>query len=188
MERRAQNGSPLVPTTMHHATINLSFVLALACVPASRAATEPLSEALPRITRQSPLQTDFLYAIRMVESGDVYNCRPGKLGEQGPYQFRREVWNQYTQAPFAQARTAFADQVAQEHYQWIVKRLRSHGLAPTAWRVAAAWNGGVESVVSGRVPRAARSYATRVVNLVQDQAAIRAALTPRYRIEVASVP
>jgi len=124
----------------------------------------------------------------MVESGNIYNCPPGRFGEQGPYQFRREVWNQYTRAPFARARTSFADEVAIQHYQWIATRLRSHGIAPTSWRVAAAWNGGVESVVSGRVPRATRDYASRVVNLVEEQQSIRAAVTPRYRIQLASLP
>jgi len=173
---------------MHHATLNLSFVLALACVPVSQAATVHATDAPPAQSRAAQQREDFLYAIRMVESGGNYNCPAGRYGEQGPYQFRREVWQQYTQAPFAQARTALADEVALEHYQWIVTRLRNRGLTPSAWRIAAAWNGGVESVVSGRVSRAARSYATRVVNLVEDQQAIRIAMTPRYRIEVARTP
>jgi len=173
---------------MHRATLNLSFVLALACLPAAEAATEHVPETLPSLSRSAQQHEDFLYAIRMVESGDNYNCPPGRFGEQGPYQFRREVWNQYTRAPFARARTGYADQVALEHYQWIVSRLKSNGMTPSPWRIAAAWNGGVESVISGRVPRASRSYATRVVNLVEDQQSIRAAMTPRYRIQLASSP
>ena len=174
---------------MHSATLNLSFVLALACVPAAEAAREQvLPNSIPSATHAQLAHQDFLYAIRMVETGDVYNCRPGRLGEQGPYQFRREVWTHYTSAPFAEARTSFADQVALEHYQWLAYRLKSNGLAPSAWRIAAAWNGGVEAVISGHVPRASRDYASRVVNLIEDEQSIRTALTPRYRIQLASVP
>jgi hypothetical protein len=145
-------------------------------------------EPVPSATRAELARQDFLYAIRMVETGDIYNCKPGRLGEQGPYQFRREVWTRYTHAPFAEARTRFADQVALEHYQWIAHRLQRNGLAPSPWRIAAAWNGGVEAVISGHLPRACRDYASRVVNLIDDQQSIRTALTPRYRIQLASVP
>lgn len=173
---------------MQSAALNLSFVLALACVPAAKAVKEPaVPDSLPSATRAQLAHQDFLYAIRMVETGDVYNCKPGRRGEQGPYQFRREVWTRYTSAPFADARTPFADQVALEHYQWIVSRLRSNGLSPSPWRIAAAWNGGLKAVISGRVPRATRDYASRVVNLIEDQQSIRAALTPRYQIQLASL-
>jgi len=174
---------------MHSATIKLSFVLALAIAPAAEAAQEQaVPETLPTASRTELSHKDFLYAIREVETGNVYDCKPGRLGEQGPYQFRREVWTHYTNAPFADARTGFADRVALEHYQWIAERLRSNGLTPTQWRIAAAWNGGVEAVISGRVPRASRNYATRVMNLVEEQQAIRTALTPKYRIQFASLP
>jgi hypothetical protein len=174
---------------MHSATLNFSFVLALACVPAAGAAQEQVEPVpVPSATRAQLAHQDFLYAIRMVETGNIYNCKPGRLGEQGPYQFRREVWTHYTHAPFADARTPFADQVALEHYRWIANRLQSNGLTPSPWRIAAAWNGGVEAVISGHVPRASRDYASRVVNLIEDQQSIRTALTPRYRIEFASVP
>jgi hypothetical protein len=174
---------------MHSAALNLSFVLALAFVPAAEAAREQvLPDTLPTASHTQLAHQDFLYAIRMVETGDVYNCKPGRLGEQGPYQFRREVWTHYTSAPFADARTPFADQVALEHYQWLAYRLKSNGLTPTPWRIAAAWNGGVEAVISGRVPRASRDYASRVVNLIEDQQSMRTALTPKYQIQLASVP
>jgi len=174
---------------MHSAALNFSLVLALACAPVVQGAREQVvPDSLPSATRSQLAHQDFLYAIRMVETGNVYNCKPGRLGEQGPYQFRREVWTHYTRAPFTEARTPFADQVALEHYQWLVTRLESNGLTPTPWRIAAAWNGGVEAVISGRVPRASRDYASRVVNLIQDQQTMRIALTPRYRIQLASMP
>lgn len=130
--------------------------------------------------------SDFLYAIRVVESGNrYYDCPTGSHGEQGPYQFRREVWRQYTHASFWQARTELADQVALRHYSWLVHRLREAGRLPTAWAIAAAWNGGIDAVLTGRLSPATRSYATRVTNLFEDQLRVRASLTPRYRIVVA---
>lgn len=125
---------------------------------------------------------DFLYAIRVVESGNRYDCPAGPYGEQGPYQFRRAVWRQYTSEPFYRARTAFADRVAQRHYEWIVRLLRSRGVRPSDYAVAAAWNGGVGAVIRGRIPAATRDYAARVVNIVESEGRMRAAATPRYRI------
>src|SRR5579884_1897621 len=67
----------------------------------------------------------FLTAIRQVESGGRYDCPRGRFGEEGPYQFRRETWRQYTSEPFNLARTAYADEVAAAHYSWLVERLEA---------------------------------------------------------------
>lgn len=154
--------------------LNLGLVVALyAAAPGTAATLAP--------------QDDFLYAIRVVESGNRYDCPSGPYGEQGPYQFRRSVWEQYTAAPFYRARTAFADRVAQRHYDWIVRVLRSRGLRPSDYAVAAAWNGGVGSVIRGRIPAVTRDYASRVVNIVESEARMRAAAEapPRYHIAYA---
>lgn len=149
----------------------------LAC--ATAAQTAPLARCATRVD-------DVLYAIRQVESGDRYfDCPIGRHGEQGPYQFRREVWRQYTRAPFRQARTGLADTVALRHYSWLLQELQRGGLEPTVWQVAAAWNGGVEAVLSGRLAPATRDYANRVVNIVESEVRLRAALTPTYRVAFA---
>jgi hypothetical protein len=132
---------------------------------------------------------DFLQAIRLVETGDNYNAPPGRLGEQGPYQFRREVWRRYTHAPFAQARTSLADRIAAEHYDWLREELAEAGVSPSIWNIAAAWNSGIGSVRSGHIPRAARDYANRVRNIMREdareEAAMRRADTPHFHIAVA---
>lgn len=129
---------------------------------------------------------DFLQAIRQVETGDNYNAPPGRLGEQGPYQFRREVWRHYTHAPFAQARTSLADVIAARHYDWIRRQLSQSGIAPSSWNIAAAWNSGVGAVRSGHIPSVSRDYANRVRNLMRDQVALRRSFTPQFHIAVAS--
>jgi len=132
---------------------------------------------------------DFLYAIRLVESGDRYDGPCGKGGELGPYQFRYTVWRQYTTAPFAEARTALADQVAAQHYRWIARRLQSHGVPATHWNIAAAWNSGVRAVITGRIPACTRDYATRVVNLMEREAAIRhSSLAPDLGLALVGQP
>ena len=125
---------------------------------------------------------DVLYAIRQVESGDRYDGPPGSRGELGAYQFRRQVWYQHTREPFDQARTAYADKVAADHYRWIAGQLSSAGLTPTPWNIAAAWNSGLTAVRSQRIPRSTRDYANRVDNLVHEKVALRQALTPHFRI------
>ncbi len=131
-------------------------------------------------------ELDFLSAVRQVESGDRYDCPPGRAGELGAYQFRREVWSRYTQAAFTQAQTSVADEVAARHYAWIASQLEARGIAVSPWNLAVAWNGGIGTVGSRRIPRATRDYADRVVNLVQDAAELRRSLTPEFHIALAS--
>ena len=128
-----------------------------------------------------PDQSAFLHAIRLVESGDCYDSPRGRCGELGAYQFRLMVWRQHTTAPFSQARTRFADTVAARHYSWITQRLRANGIEPTSWNIAAAWNSGVSSVVSGAIPAATQDYATRVVNLMERDGAYQVALNTKFQ-------
>jgi len=140
-------------------------ILLLSCIGSVAAYAAPVSEQ------------SFLHAIRQVESGDRYDSPRGKAGEVGAYQFRLAVWRQYTSAPFSQAQTRYADTVANRHYLWIAQTLRSAGIKPTSWRIAAAWNSGVTRVISGRIPAVSRDYATRVINLMgSDSSGARLAL------------
>jgi len=133
---------------------------------------------------------DFLHAIRQVETGDNYNAPPGRLGEQGPYQFRREVGRRDTHAPFAEPRTGMADRIAARHYAWIRRQLTGAGVSASTWNMAAAWNSGVGAVRSGHIPRAARDYANRVRNLMREEEreeeALRRSFTPHFHIAIAS--
>ena len=121
-----------------------------------------------------------MHAIRLVESGDRYDSPRGKAGEVGAYQFQLMVWRQYTSAPFSKAETRYADTIASRHYSWIAHRLQANGVEPASWNIAAAWNSGVGRVVSGRVPFAARDYATRVVNLMERDGAYQVALNSKF--------
>jgi len=125
------------------------------------------------------MEADFLRATRQVESGDRYNAPPGRNGELGAYQFRRQVWRRYTRAPFSAARTRLADRIAARHYAWIRERLEAAGFSPSFWNIAAAWNSGVRAVCSGRIPRSTRDYATRVENLASEEAGARRSLALR---------
>jgi hypothetical protein len=122
--------------------------------------------AFRAVASEGAAPPEFLHAIRLVESGDRYDTPPGKLGEVGPYQFRSVVWRRYTNAPLSAARTSLSDHVASRHYAWIAAGLRRRGVEPNPWNVAAAWNSGLKSVVSGRIPACTRDYADRVVNLI----------------------
>lgn len=106
-----------------------------------------------------------LQAIAEVESRGNPR-RVGRLGERGLYQFRRDTWRQHTRENFYRAHhPGVSTAVARRHYQWILAQLRSRGRKGTAYEVALAWNAGVTSVLRGRAPAQAHSYAQRVVNL-----------------------
>lgn len=107
----------------------------------------------------------FLRAIAEVETGG--NARKvGRLGERGLFQFRQATWRQHTTQSFRDAHTpAVAYDIASRHYDWILHELERNGKRATPFMVAAAWNSGVNRVVSGRIPSVSRDYAQRVVNL-----------------------
>lgn len=92
--------------------------------------------------------------------------RPGPRGELGAYQFRAQTWRMHTAAPFVHALDREAsDAVAVKHYEWLRVSLERAGWPATPYAIGLAWNGGLEAVLRGNSPRAARDYAQRVANL-----------------------
>ena len=120
-------------------------------------------------TSRASTRAETLEAIRAVEN--PRNTRkPGKFGELGAYQFRRDTWRMHTNLPFERAvdREA-AEQVAVKHYEWVRQGLLRNGLPATPYNIALAWNSGLSAVVRGRASASAHNYAERVNNLVFDQ-------------------
>lgn len=109
-----------------------------------------------------------LRGIRIVETQDQLHPPRGKLGERGPYQFRRGTWRMHTNSSFELAENReVANTVAKRHYTWIEEQLKANGVEPSAYNVAMAWNAGVNAVIRGRVPAVARDYASRVLNVAE---------------------
>ena len=107
-----------------------------------------------------------LRGIRIVETQDQLHPPRGKLGERGPYQFRRSTWRMHTSSSFDLAENReVANAVAKRHYAWIEAQLLANGIAPSAYNVALAWNAGVNAVIRGSAPAVANDYATRVLNI-----------------------
>lgn len=107
-----------------------------------------------------------LRGIRIVETQDQLHPPRGKLGERGPYQFRRNTWRMHTNASFDLAENReVANTVAKRHYLWIQAQLKANGVEPSPYHIAIAWNAGVNAVIRGRVPAVSRDYANRVLNL-----------------------
>jgi hypothetical protein len=108
-----------------------------------------------------------LQAIHWVENPNN-DPAPGAHGELGAYQFRRSTWFSYTQKPFEYARERLhADEVAVMHYEWLKRSFVAAGIEATPYRIALAWNAGLNSALRGRAPRASHDYATRVTNIVE---------------------
>jgi len=109
---------------------------------------------------------DVLCGIRIVETQDQLHPPRGKLGERGPYQFRRSTWRMHTSSSFELAENReVANTVAKRHYAWIEDQLRTNGIESSPYNVALAWNAGVNAVIRGTAPAVAYDYATRVVNV-----------------------
>lgn len=107
-----------------------------------------------------------LSGIRYVETQDQPYPPRGKLGERGPYQFRRSTWRMHTSSSFNLAENReVANTVAKRHYAWIEDQLRASGIEPSPYKVALAWNAGVNAVIRGRVPAVSYDYANRVINI-----------------------
>jgi hypothetical protein len=116
-------------------------------------------------TARASTRSATLEAIHQLENPRNLT-RPGPCGELGAYQFRAPTWRMHTTAPFACAldRTT-SDAVAVKHYEWLKTSLERAGKPTTPYAIGLAWNGGLEAVLRGRSPRAARDYAQRVANL-----------------------
>jgi hypothetical protein len=131
--------------------------------------------AVPATARADRARDDVLEAIHRVENPRD-SLRPGRYGELGAYQFKRSTWRMHTKMPFSEAIDREASEtVAVRHYEWIRRGLERNGIRPTAYNIALAWNGGLAAAVRGRSSRAARDYAERVNNLVQEMRAERLA-------------
>jgi hypothetical protein len=108
-----------------------------------------------------------LTAIHWIEN-PTNDPAPGAHGELGAYQFRRSTWRAYTSLPFEYARNrSHADEIAVRHYDWLRRGFENAGLSPTPYRIALAWNAGLNAALHGRAPRASHDYARRVVNIVE---------------------
>ena len=108
----------------------------------------------------------FLKATRMRESGG-HSGKIGHKGERGAYQFRYITWRQYSHRPFRDAHTAAADTVAHRHLEWISEGLARLGLAVTPYRLAVAWNAGLDALERGQISPATIEYATAVAALTE---------------------
>jgi hypothetical protein len=109
-----------------------------------------------------------LQAIHCLEN-PTDRTSPGPCGELGPYQFRAATWHQYSQRPFSLALNRQASEdVAVRYYNWLKTQVERAGFPATTYNIALAWNGGVTSLSSWRVPRSVRDYAQRASNLAAD--------------------
>jgi hypothetical protein len=123
-------------------------------------------------------RTATLEAIHCLEN-PTNRVAPGPCGELGAYQFRETTWHCYSQEPFARALDRRAsDEVAVRHYEWLKQQIESHGIPASSYNIALAWNGGLEAVIRGRSPRAARDYARRASNLAWSFEQTMASLRP----------
>ncbi len=110
-----------------------------------------------------------LQAIRTVE--DVkHPATPGTHGELGFFRFREKTWRQHTAEPFARCGRSpkLELEIAVKHLRWLVQSITAAGEVPTPYRIALAWNAGLDATLRDRVPEATRDYARRVVNVFSE--------------------
>jgi len=112
---------------------------------------------------------DILMAIHEVENPRDLQT-PGAHGELGPHQLTCDTWRRYTLLPFTPQYVCdpkIEEVVALKHLRWIESELKKAGVVPTVFRVAVAWNGGIEPAVTLWMEPSTADYAKRVVNLVK---------------------
>jgi len=130
---------------------------------------------LPMVGRAS-IRSETLEAIHRIENPKD-SPRVGRHGELGAYQFRPATWRMHTKVPFQQALNRDASEdVAIRHYEWLRRGLVRNGFSETPYNIALAWNGGLSAAINGRASTAARDYAQRVSNLVQENRAAQLAV------------
>jgi hypothetical protein len=106
-----------------------------------------------------------LEAIHQIENPRD-STAPGRFGELGAYQFKRDTWRMHTRAPFRQALDRLeSDRVAVLHYEWIREELARRGLPVNSYTIALAWNGGIQAVAGDHAPAACLDYAERASTL-----------------------
>lgn len=109
-----------------------------------------------------------LQAIHMIEN-PTNSVRVGRKGELGPYQFRPSTWKMHTKKPFALAADRDeADAVAVKHYDWIKRGLERSGIKATPYRIALAWNAGLQATLRNEAPPSSHQYAERVQAIAED--------------------
>lgn len=107
-----------------------------------------------------------LRAIRAAE-GVKDPAKVGAFGELGYFRIRSVVWQQHTTAAFARAAWdhALEERIAARHLDFLTRELTRSGQVPTPYRVALAWNAGLEGSSGKHTPASAYDYAKRVTNI-----------------------
>jgi hypothetical protein len=122
--------------------------------------------ALP--AAQAAERWETLLAIHLIEN-PTNSTRIGRAGELGPYQFRPGTWKMHTKKPFRlAANRAEADRVAVKHYDWIKRNLERNGIEANPYRIALAWNAGLNAALRDAAPPSSHAYATRVQAIAED--------------------
>ena len=111
--------------------------------------------------------TRLLRAIKTVEAVRQPGKR-GPAGELGYYRITPGVWSQHTTAPFARCGLdeKLEEWVAARHLDWIERELVRTGDGPSIFRIALAWNAGLNG--SADAPVSAKNYAKRVEALYRE--------------------
>lgn len=167
----------LAPFAVQGETLNVAVAF-----PTQKVAPTRPAQVEPMVTFRLPPRPALdrgtqLAAMSEIESGNNPN-KVGRAGELGPYQMGYAAWRQHTRVSFRLARNPeVARTVAERHYDWIVKEFRRHGIEPTAYNVALAWNAGVSAVLSGRYTADSVDHALRVRNTYEDLSSRRRLLT-----------
>ena len=96
--------------------------------------------------------------------------KPGAHGELGPYQMTRATWEQFSHLPFNEevvCNPVLSREVARRRLAALSIDLQRHFIQPTAWRLAAGWNGGHAAALHpSRCAASTAGYADRVCNLM----------------------
>lgn len=107
--------------------------------------------------------------LSWVESPRGPGVMPGPAGETGDWQLTPAVRQDRGRELRARGERVTDETLARAQVVWIDRELRRHGMTPTPYAIAEAWNAGLTATVEHRVPAASRDFADRVRNLVEER-------------------
>lgn len=108
--------------------------------------------------------------LPLVETPNGVPARPGPFGETGRWQLTDDVRHDRGAELRARGEAITDEAIAREQVRWLARQLVAHGIDPSPFNVALAWNAGLTRVLEAKAPERAYRFARKVERLTKERA------------------